>query len=220
MSHKIHPYNFRLGITKPWKSKWFASKKQDYARFLNEDRKMREYLAKKLAKAAVALVEIERSAKAVSVIIHTARPGVLIGRAGGGTDELREALEKITKNKVTVSVMEVANPELSAQLLAQNITEQIEKRIPYKRAVKAAIEQAMKAKAQGIKVLVKGRLGGAEIARDESFAQGSVPLATLRANIDFAEVRAFTTYGNVGVKVWVYLGEEAPLTYAAPAQEE
>jgi small subunit ribosomal protein S3 len=218
MSHKIHPYGFRLGITKPWKSKWFTPRKAEYARFINEDCQIRDYLEKKLAKAAVSEINIERSPKAVTIIINTARPGVIIGRGGEGLENLKKDLEKITKAKINLSILEVQNPELSATLLAKNIAEQIEKRIPYKRAVKAAIDQAMKAKALGIKITVKGRLGGAEIARHETFSAGSVPLQTLRADVDYAEVKACTTYGVVGVKVWVYLGEATPLSFSAPTE--
>lgn len=219
MGQKTNPIGYRLGITKNWNTTWFVSKKREYAANVLADWKLRKYLMEKLANAAVASIAIERSPLLVSVTIETARPGMIIGRGGTGAEELKRAIEKIVKKKVSLTINEVKNPELSAVLVARNITEQIEKRIPYKRAIKAAIDAAMKAKAQGIKITAKGRLGGAEIGREETFSAGSVPLSTLRANVDYAESRAHTTYGYVGIKVWIYLGEVPELTFA-PKQEE
>jgi small subunit ribosomal protein S3 len=219
MGQKANPIGYRLGITKNWCASWFAAKKQDFALNVLADRKLREYLSKKLAGAAIASIAIERSPLLVTVTIDTARPGMIIGRGGTGADELKKGIEKIVKKKVSLVINEVKNPEHSAVLVAHNIVEQIEKRIPYKRAIKAAIDATMKAKALGIKIRAKGRLGGAEIGRKETFSAGSVPLSTLRANVDYAEDRAHTTYGYVGIKVWIYLGEVPELTFA-PKQEE
>lgn len=202
MGQKINPFSFRLSVNKRWTAKWFASGAQ-YKKQLIEDVLVRKYLLAKLAKAAVSNVVIERSSNQLKIMIHTARPGVIIGRGGTGTEDLKKAVEKITKKKVAIDIIEVQNPEIVAALIAQNIAEQIEKRIPFKRAIKQAMEAAKKAKVLGIKVVAKGRLGGAEIAREEKYATGSVPLQTLRADLDYAEVTAHTTYGTIGVKVWV-----------------
>jgi len=219
MGQKVNPLGFRLGITKNWNAAWFTSKKREFWANVQADRKLREFLKQKLANAAIANIYIERSPLLFAVTIFTARPGMIIGRGGTGADELKRAIEKIVKKKVSLTINEVQNPEHSAVLVAKIICEQIEKRIPYKRTVKAALDSTMKAKAQGIKIRVKGRLGGAEIGREETFSAGSIPLGTLRANVDYVEDRAHTTYGYVGIKVWIYLGELPPLSFVRKEEE-
>ncbi len=205
MGQKVHPIGYRLGITGTWRSRWFSAKK--YAAFLIEDVAIRKALREKFKNASIARIDIERGAQTISVFMHTSKPGVLIGRGGSGIADSKKMLEAMTKSKVSVEVNEIATPEANAYLVAENIIRQIEQRIPYRRAAKQAIEKAMQAKVGGIKIIVKGRLGGAEIARSETFSEGKIPLATLRAEIDYAEMPAKTTYGTVGVKVWIYKGE-------------
>jgi len=220
MGQKVNPLGFRLGVTKNWNASWFAGKKHEFAANVQADRKLREFLTKKLANAGIASISIERSPLLFAVTIFTARPGMIIGRGGTGAEDLKKAIETIVKKKVSLTINEVQNPEHSATLVARNIADQIEKRIPYKRAVKAALDSTMKAKALGIKITVKGRLGGAEISREETYSAGSIPLATLRANVDYAEDRAHTTYGYVGLKVWIYLGELPELSFVPKKEEE
>ncbi len=208
MGQKVHPRIFRMGIIGTWKSKWFSTRR--YADFLEQDIRVRKYIAKKLRDAGVASIEVERSGEDVTVNLFTSKPGLVIGRGGAGSDELKKDIQKrfLKKNiKVTLNIHEVDNPAQNAQLVCLNIIEQLEKRIPFRRAAKRAIEQVMQAGAKGIKILVAGRLNGAEIARKEKFSQGSIPLHTLRADIDYARGAAHTTYGSVGVKVWIYRGE-------------
>ena len=206
VGQKTHPKLIRIGISKDWSSKWFSQK--DYAKYLLEDYKIRKVINEKYKNAGIAEINIERSANNTSVTVNTSRPGILIGRGGMGIEGLRKEIEKITKRKTGVIVEEVSVPENSAILVAKNIAEQIEKRIPYRRAVKQAIENVMKVGVRGIRVRVSGRLNGAEIARNEKFFQGKIPLSTFRENIDFARIPANTTYGVIGIKVWIYRKEE------------
>lgn len=209
MGQKVNPIGLRLGIIRTWESKWFA-KKNEYAAFLHEDLKIREFIDKKeFRREGIGRIEIERKTNnKVKVTIHTARPGVIIGRGGERAEQLKKALEKLTGKTVFLSIQEIKNPDLEAKLLAESIAIQIEKRVSHRRAMKMAIARALKAGAQGIKVACSGRLGGAEIARLEWIREGRVPLHTLRADIDFARETAITTYGCVGVKVWVFRGEK------------
>ncbi len=212
MGQKVHPFVLRVGYIKDWRSRWFA-KGPKFVKYVIEDRKIRDHIRKKLRHAAVSRVEIERYGENnLRVIIYTARPGVIIGRKGAEIEKLKSEIEKIaTDQEVRIDTEEVSVPETDAQIIADNIAYQIEKRIPYKRAVKRAIDQAMQAGAQGIKIEIGGRLGGAEIARTEKYRAGKVPLSTLKADIDYALSEAQTTYGTIGVKVWVYHGEGKPL---------
>ncbi|MBA3827147.1 MAG: 30S ribosomal protein S3, partial [Ktedonobacterales bacterium] len=207
MGHKVHPLGFRLGVIKGWQSRWYADEKH-YKDLLAEDRVIRDLINKDLANAAVARIEIERVAGTqISVTIFTAKPGVVIGKSGEKVDRLRVALEKATKKKVHPKIMEIRQPELEAILVANSIGEQLEKRISFRRAMKQAVQKTMKAGAKGVKIVCSGRLGGAEIARTEREVEGSVPLQTLRADIDFAIGVAKTTYGTIGIKVWIYRGD-------------
>lgn len=206
MGQKIHPAGFRLAVTRDWSSRWYANKK-DFAGMLNEDIKVREYLKKKLKHASVGRILIERPAKNARVTVFSARPGVVIGKKGEEIDHLRVALQGIMGVPVHVSIEEIRKPELDAQLIADSITQQLEKRIMFRRAMKRAMQNAMRLGAQGIKIMSSGRLNGAEIARREWYREGRVPLHTLRADIDYATSEALTTYGLIGVKVWVFKGE-------------
>ncbi len=206
MGQKVNPIGLRIGITDSWRSNWFATK--GYTKFLHEDIKLRNFILKKLSRQGVASVLIERSANNIIVNIHSSRPGVIIGRKGEGVEKLREQLQKITKTKVQINIEEVSEPESNAYLVAENIASQLEKRISFRRALKQTIDRAMNTKScQGIKITVCGRLGGIEMARCETLNTGKMPLNTLRSNIDYACVPAFTTYGVIGVKVWIYKGE-------------
>ncbi|MFA5135121.1 MAG: 30S ribosomal protein S3 [Patescibacteria group bacterium] len=208
MGHKVHPRVFRIGTIGSWKSKWFSDK--TYAELLEQDIKIRRYISKKFKEAGVASIEIVRSGGAVEVNLHTSKPGLIIGRGGAGADELKKEIKKQflpKKANLNLNIHEVSKPYLSGQLVCQNIIEQLEKRIPFRRVAKRAIDQVMQAGAKGVKIIIGGRLNGAEIARSEKFSQGSVPLHTLRADIDYARGAARTTYGAVGVKVWIYRGE-------------
>ncbi len=207
MGQKVHPLGFRLGVIKGWQSRWYADDK-NYKDVLAEDLAIRNLVNKELVNAGLARIEIERVAGTqISVAIYTAKPGVVIGKNGEKVERLRVALEKLTKKKVHPKIMEIRQPELEAVLVAQSIAEQLEKRISFRRAMKQAVQKTMKAGAKGIKVICSGRLGGAEIARSEREVDGSVPLQTLRADIDFAIAVAHTTYGTIGVKVWIYRGD-------------
>lgn len=220
MGQKVNPHGFRVGVNKNWNSKWFADK-SNFADFLVEDNKVRNYVKKKLYAAGVASVVIERpAADKVKVIIATARPGMVIGRSGDGIDELKKNLVKLTGKTVDISIEEVRRAELDAQLTAESIAQALERRVSFRRAVKSAIQRTMKSGAKGIKVLVSGRLGGAEIARSEKYSEGNVPLHTLRADIDYGFAEADTTYGKIGVKVWVNHGEilDKGLKEAIPEQ--
>ena len=206
MGQKVNPIGLRTGINKDWSSKWYASKK-DFATFLNRDVLIRKYLAKKLKDASVANVVIERNSKRTEVIIYTAKPGVIIGHGGEEIEALKKELSKISSENVQISIMEIKNPDLSAQIVADNIARQIENRASFRVAQKRAIRNTMKAGAKGIKTKVSGRLGGADMARSEGYAEGTTPLHTLRADIDYATSEANTTFGKIGVKVWIYKGE-------------
>ena len=206
MGQKVNPNGFRLGINKDWKGKWYANKK-DFADTLLNDINMREYLYKKLKDAAIADIVIERNTKRTNVKVYTARPGVVIGQGGKDIEKLRSELKKISGEEVYVQIVEVKNPNLNAKLVADSIAQQIENRANFRNAQKRAIRNVMKSGAQGIKTKVSGRLGGAEMARSEGYTEGTVPLHTLRANIDYAQSEASTTYGKIGVKVWIYKGE-------------
>ncbi|MFB3779695.1 MAG: 30S ribosomal protein S3 [Bryobacteraceae bacterium] len=210
MGQKIHPIGFRIGVIREPDSKWYASDK-DFSELLLEDAKIRAHVKKGLYQAGISKVEIERAANRAKVTIHTAKPGIIIGRGGRGVDDLRADLEKLTKGKsVHVNVQEIRNPELDAQLVAESIAQQIEKRISYKRAAKQAVLRSMRMGAKGIRVRVAGRLGGSEMARVDGDKSGKVPLHTLRADIDYGFTEAKTTYGNIGVKVWIYKGDILP----------
>jgi small subunit ribosomal protein S3 len=208
MGQKIHPVGLRLGITRTWDSRWFE--KKHYRAWLHEDVKIRKYFARWTRPAAISKIEIERRSNQTRVIVNTAKPGIIIGKRGVGIEEIRKGLETLTGKVVQVNVMEIKHPELDARLVGQNIVDQLEKRIAFRRAMKQAIMRSMRAGARGIKVQVSGRLGGAEIARTERNHDGKVPLHTLRADIDYAHVEAFTTFGRIGVKVWIYRGEVLP----------
>jgi len=209
MGQKIHPVGMRLGITRTWDSRWFENKQ--YANWLNEDRLMRNLIEGMSRSAAVSKVEIERRSNTVRVIVHTGKPGIIIGKRGAGIDDLKKKLEKIAAGKqVQVNVVEIKHPELDAKLVANNIVDQLEKRIAFRRAMRQALQRTTKAGARGIKVQCGGRLGGAEIARVERTFEGKVPLHTLRADIDYAHSEAYTTFGRIGVKVWIYKGEVLP----------
>lgn len=206
MGQKVHPIGLRVGIIRDWEGRWFAGKK-DYANLVLEDVKIRKYVKKKLYASGVAKVEIERAANRVKVTIHTARPGMVIGRQGNEVENIRKALENISGKQVQLNIAEVKTPELNAQLVAENIAFQLERRTSFRRAMKQSIGRTMRFGAQGVKVSCSGRLMGAEIARTEGYSEGKVPLHTLRADIDYGFAEANTTYGKIGVKVWIYKGE-------------
>jgi len=208
MGQKVHPVGLRLGITRTWESRWFE--KKNYRAWLHEDQSIRKYFGKLTRAAAISKVEIERRANQARVIVHTGKPGIIIGKRGVGIEDIRKSLEHVTQKNVQVNVVEIKYPELDARLVGQNIVDQLEKRIAFRRAMKQAIMRTMKAGARGVKVMCSGRLGGAEIARTEQNHDGKVPLHTLRADIDYAHVEAFTTFGRIGVKVWIYKGEVLP----------
>ena len=208
MGQKINPIGLRVGIIKDWESKWYADK--DYADLLHEDIKIREYLEKRLSIAAVSSIDIERAANRVNVTIHTGKPGMVIGRGGSEVDALRTTLNDMTGKKVHINIVEIKKVDLNAKLVAENIARQLEGRISFRRAQKQAIQRAMRMGAKGIKTQVSGRLGGADIARAEHYSEGTVPLHTLRADIDYGAVEADTTFGKLGVKVWIYRGEVLP----------
>jgi small subunit ribosomal protein S3 len=205
MGQKTHPTGFRLGITRDWKSRWYAER--NFPELLHEDETIRRYLFRRLAHAAIAEVEIERKPSKIVVTIHTARPGVVIGKRGSEVDKLRDELKLITDAEISVNVEEIKRPEINAYLVAENVAHQLRQRISFRRAMKRAVQSAVRAGAEGIKIQCAGRLGGAEIARTEGYNEGRVPLHTLRADIDYAQVPAFTTYGCVGVKCWIFKGE-------------
>ena len=204
MGHKVNPIGLRLGYIRGWDSNWFD---KDFSDKLMEDEKIRKYLAARMAKGSISKTVIERTIKRITLTIHTARPGVIIGKGGAEVDKIREELKKLTGKEVQINILEVKRPELDAKLVADSIAQQLRARISYRRAMKQAIAAAVRAGAQGIKIKVSGRLGGAEIARSEEYKEGRVPLHTLRADIDYASVGASTIYGTIGVKVWVFKGE-------------
>lgn len=220
MGQKIHPIGFRIGVNRDWESTWYAGK--DFPQLLLEDAKIRDYIKKSLYAAGVSRIEIERAANKVKITIHTAKPGIIIGRGGKGVDDLRAEIEKISGGKmVHVNVQEIRTPELDAQLVAESIAQQIEKRISYKRASKQAIFRTMRMGAKGIRVRIAGRLGGSEMARVDGDRSGRVPLHTLRADIDYGFTEAKTTYGHIGIKIWIYKGDILPgAKRAEPTEEE
>lgn len=218
MGQKVNPIGFRLGVNKDWESKWYA-KKNDFGDTLNKDIKIRKFLSKKLKDAAIASVIIERKKNKCEITLYTAKPGVIIGRGGEDIDKLRKALSREVKEEVYVNIVEVKNPDLNAKLVAENIAAQIASRAPFRSAQKRAIRNTMKAGAKGIKTSVSGRLAGAEMARTEGYTEGTVPLHTLRADIDYAHAEADTTYGKIGVKVWIYKGEILPTKKAVKESE-
>ena len=206
MGQKINPIGFRLGVNRSWDSIWYA-KKNDYGKFLIEDYKIRQYIRKNIINSGVSEIIIERSSKKCSVSIHTSRPGFVIGKKGADIEKIKSKISKITESEVYVNIKEIKRPELNAYLVSENIAQQLIKRIAYRRAMKRAMQSTMRLGAKGIKVCVSGRLAGNEIARTEWLREGSIPLHTLRANLDYSESEALTTYGIIGVKVWIYKGE-------------
>jgi small subunit ribosomal protein S3 len=209
MGQKVHPIGFRLGVTKTWESRWYA--KKDYAKLLHEDLKLRKELKKKLYAAGIAKIEIERAANKVKINVHTARPGIVIGKKGAGVDQLRGEIQKFSSSEILLNIIEVKNAEANATLIAENVAAQLEKRVAFRRAMKKCMTAAFKQGVKGIKIRVAGRLGGAEISRAEWYSEDSVPLHTLRANIDYGTAEGHTVYGIIGVKVWVYNGETQTL---------
>jgi small subunit ribosomal protein S3 len=218
VGQKVNPHGLRIGIVKTWDAKWYADK--DYAKFLHEDVKIREFVKAKLYTAGVSRIEIERAANRVKLIIHTAKPGMVIGRGGAGIEQLKVALKKLTGKVIDVNIAEIRQAEMDATLVAESIAAQLEKRIAFRRAMKQSVQRTMRMGAKGIKVMVGGRLGGAEIARTESTREGSIPLHTLRADIDYGTAEAHTTYGRIGVKVWIYKGEVLPEVKKPAAAQE
>jgi small subunit ribosomal protein S3 len=206
VGQKIRPIGFRIGIVENWRSRWYANK-QDFGRFLVEDQKIRKFIENNYRYAAIAMVEIERTAGETTVILNTARPGIIIGRKGQEVDKMKALIEEVTKAPVNIKIMEISQPELNAQLVAESIREQLEKRASFRRTVKRAIEQVMDFGAQGVKVRLAGRIGGSDMARVEKQSAGKVPLSTLRAKIGYGFTEAKTTYGHIGIKTWVYTGE-------------
>ena len=215
MGQKVNPIGLRLGINKTWDSRWFASK--DYAIKLHEDLKIREHLKKKLKTSNVSKITIERTAKKASISIHTARPGVVIGKKGADIDKIKAELGKFTKDDLAINIVEIRKPEIDATLIAESVADQLERRITFRRAMKRAVQSSLRLGAKGIRINCAGRLGGAEIARTEWYREGRVPLHTLRSDIDYGIAKAYTTYGVIGIKVWIYKGdslsvEESDLT--------
>jgi small subunit ribosomal protein S3 len=208
VGQKVHPKGMRVGIIRDWESNWYADK--NYDELLHEDIKIRSFVKKKLFQAGISTVQIERAANRVKVSIHTAKPGIVIGRGGNEVENLKKELEQLTNKKINVNIVEIKKPELNAQLVAEGVAQQLEKRVGFRRAMKQAVSRTIRAGSQGIKISCSGRLGGAEIARTEWYSEGKVPLHTLRADIDYGFAEANTTYGKIGVKVWIYKGEILP----------
>ncbi len=209
MGQKVNPHGLRIGIIKDWDTKWYANKK-NFGDLLVEDVKIRRFIKKKLYISGISRIEIERAANKIKVNVHTAKPGLVIGKGGAGIEELRKEVEALTGKSVLINITEIKSPEMDAQLVAENIAGQLEKRISFRRAMKQAMTRTMKLGAKGIKTAVAGRLGGAEIARTEHYHEGTIPLQTLRADIDYGFAEANTTYGKLGVKAWIYKGEVLP----------
>jgi len=214
MGQKTHPIGYRIGYNYTWSSRWYADK--DYAKLLHQDIRIRKMVKQKLYHAGVSKVEIERSGDQTRVIIHTARPGIIIGRKGAEVDKLKASLEKEYSGQVYITVKEIKKPELDAQLVSENVATQLEKRVAFRRAMKRSVQSALRLGAQGIKIMVAGRLGGAEIARTEWYREGRVPLHTLRAEVDYGFAEAHTTMGQIGVKAWIYKGELLPAQQLKP----
>jgi small subunit ribosomal protein S3 len=216
MGHKVHPYGFRIGFNKTWRSRWYASRK--YAELLHEDLALRKALKKRLGHAGVSAIEIERAANKLKVNILTSRPGIIIGRKGVEVDRLKEEIRKRTQRDVFINILEIDKPELDAQLVAESIAMQLEKRVAFRRAMRKAVESAQRFGAKGIRVRVGGRLAGAEIARSEWYLEGRLPLHTLRSDLDYGFAEARTTYGVIGVKAWIYVGESRSVRVAEDAR--
>jgi small subunit ribosomal protein S3 len=216
MGHKVHPYGFRLGVSRTWTAKWYADDKE-YTSSLKEDIRIRQLIDRRLANASVSGVEVERGINHVTVTIHTAKPGIVIGKGGANVEVLRQQVGALTDRKVKLEIKEIRQPELDAYLVAMNIAGQLSRRIAFKKAMKQAIQRSMKAGAKGVKIAVAGRLGGSEMGRREWDKEGRIPLGTLRADISYGQVHAHTTYGRIGVKVWIYRGDIAP--ERTPARE-
>ena len=220
MGQKVHPHGLRVGVIKGWDSKWYAG--TDYEKFLLEDIKIREFIKEKLFLSGISKVEIERASNKARISIHTAKPGMVIGRQGSNIELLKTDLKKMTDSAIDINIVEVKTPDMDATLVAENIAAQLERRIAFRRAMKQCVGRTMRMGAKGIKITCGGRLGGAEIARSESYREGSIPLHTLRADIDYGTAEAHTTYGRIGIKVWIYKGEVLPekeAVKAAPAKE-
>jgi small subunit ribosomal protein S3 len=213
MGHKVHPYGFRLGVTRTWTAKWYHDK--EYTALLTEDIAIRQLVEKRLANASVSGLEIERNFGQVTVTVHTAKPGIVIGKGGQNVEIMRQQIGALTKRKVKLEIKEIRQPELDAYLVATNISQQLARRIAFKKAMKQSIQRSMKAGAKGVKIMVSGRLGGAEMSRREWDREGRIPLGTLRADISYGQVHAHTTYGRIGVKVWIYRGDVTPTRTAA-----
>lgn len=209
MGQKVNPHGLRVGIIKDWDAKWYADK-TEFANYLVEDNKIRKFIKKKLYSAGIDKIEIERMSNRIRIHIHTSKPGIVIGKGGSSIDELRKQVEKMTTSKVSINIMEVKRPEACAQLVAENVALQLENRVSFRRAMKQAMGKALKSGSKGIKVGCSGRLGGAEMARTEQYSEGTIPLQTLRADIEYGFAEADTTYGKIGVKVWIYKGEVLP----------
>jgi small subunit ribosomal protein S3 len=205
VGQKVHPYGFRLGFNKTWRSRWYADR--DYAKLLHEDLKLKRELKKRFAHAGVSRIDVERAANKLKIDIHTSRPGIIIGRKGAEVDKLKEEVKRRTSREVFINIQEIQKPELDAQLIAESVAMQLEKRVAFRRAMRKAVESALRFGARGIKVRVSGRLNGAEIARSEWYLHGQLPLQTLRADLDYGFAEANTTYGQIGVKTWLYKGE-------------
>ncbi len=219
MGHKVHPIGFRLGVIKGWQANWFAGKGDEYRRLILEDMKVRQFVGSHAAGAGISRVELERSTHELLVTIHTARPGIVIGRGGQRVEEMRKHLEQLVGKRVRLNIQEIRQPELDAYLVAKNVAEQIERRVSYRRAMKQSALRTMQAGAKGVKIIAAGRLGGNEIARREKEMQGRLPLHTLRADIDFAIVEAHTTLGRIGIKTWIYKGDQLPQAKAPEVEE-
>ncbi|HHW44554.1 MAG: 30S ribosomal protein S3 [Thermoanaerobacteraceae bacterium] len=217
MGQKVHPKGLRIGIIKDWDAKWFSDKK-NFSSMLLEDVKLRRYIKQKLYAAGVSRIQIERAANRIRISIHTAKPGIVIGRGGGEVENLRKELEKMSGKQVHINIVEIKVPELDAQLVAESVAAQIEKRVAFRRAMKQAVSRVMKMGGKGVKISASGRLAGAEIARTEWYSEGKVPLHTLRADIDYGFAEAMTTYGKIGIKVWIYKGEVLPEVNRAAGQ--
>lgn len=218
MGQKVNPHGLRVGIVKDWDSKWYADKKT-FNEYLVEDHKIREFVKKKLFISGISKIEIERAANRIKLTVFTAKPGMVIGKGGSGVEELRIDIEKMTKKSVVVNVEEIKNAELDAQLVAENIAAQLERRVSFRRAMKQAIQRTMRFGGKGIKTQVAGRVGGADMARTEGYSEGSIPLQTLRADIDYGFAEANTTFGKLGIKVWIYKGEILPTKKVVKVEE-
>ena len=218
MGQKVHPHGLRVGVIKDWDSRWFMND-SDFGDNIVEDDKIRKFVKKALFQAGVSKIEIEKKAGKVTVFVHAAKPGIVIGKGGAGTEKLKADLEKLIKKDVFVNIVEVKQPDTDAQLVAENIAAQLERRIPYRKAMKGAMGRTMRLGAKVIKAMCSGRLGGAEIARSETYHEGTIPLQTIRADIDYGFAEADTTYGKIGVKVWIYKGEVLPESRKAPKAE-